>query len=538
MSKGRILIVDDMPDWRTTLSGILLDEGYEVYTASSRDESLRLLAAERFHLAVLDVRLDESDEDNREGLELMRQIRTFDPTTLVIILTGYANVSMVQAALRPQSNGLALAYSFVEKSSNEELLGFVESAFQYEIKINWDLIIHTEGDFLPKIANNLRFTDQPKPSPNQLLAEIEELLRKLFFTCEEITLSPLKQGFSGAAVFRVKPHYQRKGQGESVVIKLGEWPLIEKEEHNFAQAVQGVVGGHRLPHRLEIVRTRSLGGLIYSFAGLGEVTDFGEFYTKTGPADIIPVLENLFLETCFPWGRQNKSFQLSFNFTEHYLTHLHLTPLKLRRALSSLFGKRHCLMPINDIDTKLKFFADTLLNPVEFILGSPLMGQAYMVPVHGDLTGYNVILDHHHETWLIDFGRTGQGALLQDFASLENYVKISLLETDDPHIYYDWERELVNSPTLQPSARLLGLIPPERLAKAHQVILAIRQLAYSISGNDHMREYLIGLLFHALKLTTIMSLPPMQRDMALVSAALICQRLSVTPQANTADRER
>ncbi|MBI1881080.1 MAG: response regulator, partial [Chloroflexi bacterium] len=58
MSKGRILVVDDLPDWRKTLSGILLDEGYEVQTASSREESLRLLTAGRFHLAILDVRLD------------------------------------------------------------------------------------------------------------------------------------------------------------------------------------------------------------------------------------------------------------------------------------------------------------------------------------------------------------------------------------------------------------------------------------------------------------------------------------------------
>ena len=47
---------------------------------------------ERFHVAVLDVRLDESDEDNIDGLLLMEDIRRKWPTTAVIILTGYATV--------------------------------------------------------------------------------------------------------------------------------------------------------------------------------------------------------------------------------------------------------------------------------------------------------------------------------------------------------------------------------------------------------------------------------------------------------------
>jgi CheY-like chemotaxis protein len=527
MSKGRILVVDDLPDWRTTLSGILLDEGYDVCTAEGREEALRLLEAERFHLAVLDVRLDESDEGNREGLELMRQIRTYHPTVPVIILTGYADVDMVQNALRPGVDGLPPAYSFVEKPNSHELIEFVQSAFQREIKINWDLTIRTDGDLLEKVPARLRFTDLPvKPQAGELSAEVDELLRKLFFTCEQINLYPLEQGFSGSVVIRIEPRYHGRGRGESVVAKIGEWPLIEQEERNFSQAVQGVVGGHRLPQRLELDRTRFLGGLIYSFAGLGEATSFAEFYPKAAPSNIIPVLENLFLGTCFPWGRQDKVFQPSFNFTEHYFTHLHLSPTKLRRSLSALFGKRHCLTPLDDSASQLCLDGDIpLINPVEVVLGHPIVGDAYLTLVHGDLTGYNVILDHHRETWLIDFAGTGPGLLLQDFASFENFVKLSLLKSGDPNSFYAWERELANSRTLPPPTELLDLAPPGRFSKAHRVILAIRRLAYQVSGDDHLREYLIGLMFHALKLITIMNLKPIQRDLALVSAALICQRL-------------
>ncbi|GAB4537852.1 MAG: hypothetical protein Kow0063_25160 [Anaerolineae bacterium] len=527
MPKGRILVVDDLPDWRATLSGILLDEGYEVRVAGSRQEALRLLESERFHLAVLDVRLDEADESNREGLELMRQIKAHDPTTAVIILTGYADVDMVQAALRPQADGLPLAYSFVEKPNSQELLEFVQRAFQHEIKINWDLAIHSEGDFLQRLSDRMRFTDRSARLPaGQLEAEVDELLRKLFFTCDEITLHPLGQGYSGATVFQVEPRYAGRGPGEGLVAKIGEWPLIEREERNFVQNVRGIVGGHRLPQRLETARTRSLGGLVYSFAGLGDVTGFVEFYRNAAPSDVSSVLENLFLETCFSGARLDRVFRPAFNFTEYYLTYLNLTPARLRNSLSTLFGRRHNFSPVSASTSKLRFLQDiVLVNPIDIVLGHPLIGNACLTLVHGDLTGYDVILDHHYETWLVDFATVGLGPCLQDFASFENFVKLSLLECEDPRAFYEWERVLASSPTLQPPASLLDLAPASPFSKAHQAIMAIRRLAYQVSGEDHLREYFIDLLFYALKLVTIRRLKPIQRDLALVSAALVCQRL-------------
>jgi len=128
--KGRILVVDDLPDVRTTLSGLLSDEGYDVHSAASRVEALQALNAERFHVAVLDVRLDETDEDNREGLLLMHEIREKDPTVAVIILTGYANVKMVRDALQPDREGVSPAFGFLEKSEVDQLPEYVNRAFE------------------------------------------------------------------------------------------------------------------------------------------------------------------------------------------------------------------------------------------------------------------------------------------------------------------------------------------------------------------------------------------------------------------------
>ena len=150
MYEGRVLIVEDLPDVRATLSGLLSDEGYDVRSASSRVEALQILEAERFHVAVLDVRLDEADEDNQDGLLLMHDIREKDPTVAIIILTGYANVKMVREALQPGPEGVSPAFGFLEKSEVDQLLEYVNCAFERAV-LNattavGDLIAQGEND--------------------------------------------------------------------------------------------------------------------------------------------------------------------------------------------------------------------------------------------------------------------------------------------------------------------------------------------------------------------------------------------------------
>lgn len=133
--KGRILVVDDQPDWRKTLSGLLLAEGYDVRLAATVHEALLVAGSDYLDVAVLDVRLDESNEDNREGLALMRQLKEIDPSIAIVILTGYADVEMVQEALQPNNVGIALASSFLQKFEADKLSEHVERALRLRAQI-------------------------------------------------------------------------------------------------------------------------------------------------------------------------------------------------------------------------------------------------------------------------------------------------------------------------------------------------------------------------------------------------------------------
>jgi CheY-like chemotaxis protein len=152
MNGSRILLVDDLPDVCTTLSGFLRDYGYHVRPALSRAEALRLVETEPFDVAILDVRLDESDDENQDGLLLMHEIGTRHPAMAIIILTGYATVRMVQEALQPDVYGRAPAFGFLRKEDVCELPRLVEQAIAYRARVALpsvhELVAQGEGERL------------------------------------------------------------------------------------------------------------------------------------------------------------------------------------------------------------------------------------------------------------------------------------------------------------------------------------------------------------------------------------------------------
>jgi DNA-binding NtrC family response regulator len=120
-----ILIVDDAADWRATLAGLLRDvyPDLQVMTAASLQEAKTQLDEYHFDLAVIDIRLDESDEDNTEGLELMEFIFQHHPGTPSLIITGYANLDTVRRAMQPDETGARRAADYIEKDKiHSELL--------------------------------------------------------------------------------------------------------------------------------------------------------------------------------------------------------------------------------------------------------------------------------------------------------------------------------------------------------------------------------------------------------------------------------
>src|SRR5438067_11591092 len=102
--KPTILIVDDEPGVRASLSGVLGDEGYSVDTVSSGEDCLERVTRAAYDLIVLDVWLPGMD-----GLTTLARLRERHVDAQVVLISGHGNI---ESAVRAIKLG---AFDFVEK---------------------------------------------------------------------------------------------------------------------------------------------------------------------------------------------------------------------------------------------------------------------------------------------------------------------------------------------------------------------------------------------------------------------------------------
>ena len=113
----RILIVDDEPLVRNKIASVLETQGYEVEIAISSQMALQMCKNRRFDLTLVDYNLPSTN-----GIELLEDFRTLQPSCLRILITDMLNVHL---ATKELNRGLLT--NFVEKPyTSEKLLGTVK----------------------------------------------------------------------------------------------------------------------------------------------------------------------------------------------------------------------------------------------------------------------------------------------------------------------------------------------------------------------------------------------------------------------------
>lgn len=117
-----ILIVDDEPDIRLLIEGILQDEGYETRLAGDAESAIKAFHARRPSLIILDIWLQGSKLD---GLDILKLIQNEKPTVPTIMISGHGTIETAVAALQ---HG---AYDFIEKPfKTDHLLVVIRRALE------------------------------------------------------------------------------------------------------------------------------------------------------------------------------------------------------------------------------------------------------------------------------------------------------------------------------------------------------------------------------------------------------------------------
>lgn len=115
-----ILIIDDDPNLRKTLSDILRARGYDTHAAGDGAGGLALLKQHAFQLVLVDLRLPDIT-----GIELLEKIKAGQPSIEAIVLTGNATLD---SAIEATNKG---AFTYLQKPYDmDQLLLHIRRAIE------------------------------------------------------------------------------------------------------------------------------------------------------------------------------------------------------------------------------------------------------------------------------------------------------------------------------------------------------------------------------------------------------------------------
>lgn len=177
MKKQNILIIDDDPNIRKTLSDILRGKGYKPLAAKDGAEGLALLAKKAINLVLIDLGLPDMP-----GLEILTSINSRHPSVQAIILTGQASLD---SAIEATNKG---AFSYLQKPYDmDQLMLHIRRALEKQEA--QAAIIRHSGD-LEKINAQLSRTNvalareiaerkRAEEEQERLILELREALAKI-----------------------------------------------------------------------------------------------------------------------------------------------------------------------------------------------------------------------------------------------------------------------------------------------------------------------------------------------------------------------
>ncbi len=170
-----ILVVDDEPNYLIVISELLKEESYEVLTAQSGEDGLKIVEETDLDLVLTDMRMP-----GMGGLEFLKAIKKYNKDLPVIMITAFGEVEKAVVAMK------AGAYNYLAKPfNNEELLVNIRKAIEHYSLLRENLRLRGEA--------KIRYGFASIVGKNSRMQEIYQLIEKVAPT----TASVLVTGESG-----------------------------------------------------------------------------------------------------------------------------------------------------------------------------------------------------------------------------------------------------------------------------------------------------------------------------------------------------
>jgi len=131
-SHRNVLFVDDEVRILRSLRALFsFEPKLDVYTANSAKEALALMKEKQFHVVVSDQRMPEMT-----GVELLDKIREISPSTMRILLTGYADLNAIMGSINEGEVFRYITKPWKSRDLHDTVMKATEIASQFLIQSN------------------------------------------------------------------------------------------------------------------------------------------------------------------------------------------------------------------------------------------------------------------------------------------------------------------------------------------------------------------------------------------------------------------
>lgn len=515
LPRWRILIVDDERDTALEHYQNLRDEQegrFEFFFAGEEGQQGEALVEDakkkarehRCHLALVDMRLlDGSDRTDYSGLYLMPMLK---PTESIIV-TGFAYKARISEMAREQG-----ARHVVDKGDPNELRKVVRETLKEcgyrDTEINWKATL-----------NELRIARHLFPeNPSLFRCEAEDVLRKLFDKANGLDVTPLDTVDDplsltlrpGSLVVKVT----ETGKELPYLVKIGRSGRIETEVSNYDNHIRMQGPGAAPVAPLKTCSLWSLGGTVYTY--VGNFTDqhptlFSDWYKVLDRN--IKEIENVLCVLYEQWQGHYHRKSHETSYAALIYNDVWNRNKDGEKWLARLVGQQDLY---SDLKVPSSLSCLSLPNPVDWLITrlsvasdgtflDPTTQPASLSITHGDMHGDNFFVTRHSSVWVIDYERTGEGHVLQDWVELEHDIltRLTLLQPEEWQYYVRLTCAIAQPYSVRcwPEGDLNSLsehIIHSQAVKSLRVIDIIRGLARkSDGGTGDARPYVWGLLLNA-----------------------------------------
>ncbi len=515
-SRPRVLVIDNDERIVFYLQTILAKRGFDVsvaegFGAALREHALAVAARVRPHIAIVDLRLEDDYSDDRSGLALLPALRS----ARCVLYSAYLASDVLRQAARQHN-----VVDWVDKQNFEMLYTVLDEAAYQTSASRRAITIQWPGSWQREQIIQALFSDAPTLPDVDIL---DDMIAQLFAENQRIVPEAINGAVNGLrSVMRGRSIVAKVYADalQPVVLKLGNARRAYREYENYQRYIHNQLPGlfHTQIEKHGVFW--DLGGTVYSFVGAEQqvLPTFSIHYAQTPTLEaILSPLRHLFRMV----------------WKAHYAAAQPIEAHSLFDAYDAVFQLAERIEQIDPIlIQKLhEALSVQLLDPVDWVRAfgrDSTIPSARQAVTHGDLHGDNLFVEGDR-AWIIDFERTGPSHALRDFAELEVDIFVRLLRQDP----VDWPSlyrlaRLLAEPTSAGGNFRLDAVAEENseMGKARQVISGLRHLAHEMVHYSDQREYLWAMLFDALFVASVRSMPETQRMRALLYASVICQRLA------------